>query len=80
LFTGLILGAACGLIGILVWETVFRVHPSPPRIDLKNYYRQLFIAHLIFGTVAAISNIHALHNRKALLKLLNHHEYQISCT
>jgi hypothetical protein len=56
-FTGFMLGGICGFVGIAVWHIVFRFHPRPPRIDLKNYYKQLLIAHLIFGAFAAITNI-----------------------
>jgi hypothetical protein len=53
--SGLLLGGISGLIGIAVWHTVFSLHPDPPRTHREGYYKQLFIAHLIFGLLAATS-------------------------
>ena len=50
----LFLGGVSGLVGIGIWEMAFQMHPNPPRVDRKNYYQQLFIAHLIFGVFAAL--------------------------
>jgi hypothetical protein len=50
----LMLGGISGLAGIGIWELAFRMHPSPPMVDKKNYYRQLFVAHLIFGVFSAL--------------------------
>ncbi len=49
--SGVVFGALSGLGGIAVWKTVFMLHPRPPRIRSKSFYRQLFLAHLIFGMV-----------------------------
>jgi hypothetical protein len=54
LWSGLLLGAISGVVGIATWKLVFKLHPSPPTIDFKDYYRQLFVAHLIFGASAAL--------------------------
>jgi len=54
LLNSLFLGGVSGLAGIGIWELAFRLHPNPPHIDHKNYYRQLFIAHLIFGLFSAL--------------------------
>lgn len=47
--SGLTLGAIFGLFGILIWKLTFKFHPNPPNINLKEFFYQLFIAHLIFG-------------------------------
>lgn len=52
--SGLVLGGISGVLAIAVWNTVFRLHPDPPRIDFKKYYIQLFIAHLVFGVTTAM--------------------------
>lgn len=53
-------GFGCGLIlsilGISIWNTVFKVHPHPPKIDLKRFTGQLIIAHIIFGTTVALTS------------------------
>ena len=49
---GSILGAICGLIGIAGWHITLSIHPDPPPIHLKEYYLQLFFAHVIFGLTA----------------------------
>jgi len=54
-FNGAMLGAACGLIGIAGWHITLSIHPHPPVIDLKEFYVQLFFAHVIFGIVATLT-------------------------
>ncbi|MEX0967516.1 MAG: hypothetical protein WD077_09775 [Bacteroidia bacterium] len=48
----MIFGAFSGVAGIIIWEINFKLHPDPPEIDKRNYYIQLMIAHIIFGTTA----------------------------
>ena len=50
--SALLLGAASGICAILVWKTVFALHPLPPGRDFKRYYGQLLTAHVIFGITA----------------------------
>jgi hypothetical protein len=45
----LLLGAISGLIGISVWDIVLTVHPNAPQISKTKYFKQLFVAHLIFA-------------------------------
>lgn len=52
--SGLILGAIFGLFGISAWTLTFKFHPNPPNTDLKEFFKQLFIAHLIFGYFAML--------------------------
>lgn len=54
LLNGLVFGALSGLGGALIWHATFKAHPNPPGVDLKNYYKQLVIAHIIFGACAAM--------------------------
>jgi hypothetical protein len=49
---GIMLGAVNGVIGICGWKFSFALHPNPPSIDFKEYYMQLFFAHVIFGVTA----------------------------
>lgn len=49
---GLFIGAASGILAILSWEIMFTLNKNPPKNDRLGYYRQLFIAHLIFSVTA----------------------------
>jgi hypothetical protein len=49
---GLLLGSVSGLIGIVSWEIMFSANDDPPHNDRSKYYRQLFIAHLIFSVTS----------------------------
>jgi len=43
-----------GLLAIVSWKQVFSMLPKKQHSFYKKFYRQLFIAHLIFaGTVTA---------------------------
>ncbi len=52
---GFLLGTITGLIAVVVWKKTFDWHPNPPKIDYYHFYRQLIVAHMIFGIVVAIS-------------------------
>jgi len=52
-FSGSIYGFLSGVAGVGVWKGTFKMHPNPPGVDLKTYYPQLVIAHIIFGVVTA---------------------------
>ena len=45
-------GALSGLIGIVVWKMIFAQHERPPHNYRYGYYRQLFVAHIIFALFA----------------------------
>ena len=47
-----IIGSLSGLAGILVWKMLFKQHDQPPRNYRYGYYRQLFVAHIIFALAA----------------------------
>jgi len=51
-FVAFILGAVSGIIGIIGWVFIFGYTQHEPKIDLKGYYLQLLIAHIIFGFTA----------------------------
>jgi len=58
---GLILGAASGLLGICSWFFLFRIPEQKPKIAIRQYYLQLFIAHLFFAlAVVAVNKVFAL--------------------
>ena len=48
----LILGAASGIFGIIIWKVTFKIHPNPPSIKVTKYLGHLFLAHLVFGAFA----------------------------
>lgn len=52
LISGITLGAISGIFGIIIWNLTFKIHPNPPKTHLKEFYIQLFFAHLIFGYFA----------------------------
>lgn len=52
LLNSMIYGALSGLAGAAIWHATFKAHPNPPGVDLKNYYKQLVLAHVVFGITA----------------------------
>jgi hypothetical protein len=54
LANGLLLGTISGLVGIGGWMLTFTLHPRPPKTDYTGHYKQLLIAHMIFGVGAAL--------------------------
>lgn len=52
LFKNMITGSLSGIIGIMVWKMLFTQHNRPPQNYRYGYYKQLFIAHMIFSTFA----------------------------
>lgn len=55
ILNGIVYGALSGLAGAAIWHATFKAHPNPPAVDLKNYYKQLVLAHVVFGVVAGIT-------------------------
>lgn len=47
-----IIGSLSGLSGIAVWKLLFAQHDNPPHTDRYGYYKQLFVAHIIFAFFA----------------------------
>lgn len=54
LLSGTILGFAAGILGVIGWNITFWIHPYPPKLDFKQYYVHLIIAHVIFGISGVI--------------------------
>ncbi len=52
--TGFAFGVASGAIGILTWQIMYRLPDEKPVPPLKDYYVQLFIAHILFSMVIVI--------------------------
>jgi hypothetical protein len=52
---GLLLGGISGIAAIAVWKTTFKLHPAPPGINFKNYYIQLWAAHVVFGLFSTLA-------------------------
>ncbi|HSN48714.1 MAG TPA: hypothetical protein VLR29_08135, partial [Flavobacterium sp.] len=53
--SGLLLGAASGLVGIGGWKVMFEVHPNPPVIKQKRFFGHLMLAHIVFGVFSAVT-------------------------
>jgi hypothetical protein len=45
----LLAGGICGLIGVVMWFSTFRMHPNPPKLWYNAFYIQLIFAHIVFG-------------------------------
>ncbi|MDV6167163.1 hypothetical protein R1T16_01925 [Flavobacterium sp. DG1-102-2] len=58
----LIIGSLSGLTGIMVWKMLFRQHDQPPQNYRYGYYRQLFVAHIVFA-LAALPTYSALNDK-----------------
>ncbi|HMV11187.1 MAG TPA: hypothetical protein PK325_17820 [Cyclobacteriaceae bacterium] len=43
------LGAATGIFWLITWTLIFKYHPSPPKINLKEFYIPIFLSHVVFG-------------------------------
>lgn len=60
-FCGLIFGIISGLIGIFSWFFLFKIPTEKPKIKIKQYYLQLFFAHIFFAlTVVTIYKLSEL--------------------
>ena len=47
--SGLAFGAVSGGIGIIGWFFIYRLPDKKPKAPLRDYYLQLFLAHIIFA-------------------------------
>lgn len=50
----LLTGTVSGLIGIIIWKTMFKEHHRPPQNNRFNYYRELLLAHIVFSAFAIL--------------------------
>jgi hypothetical protein len=53
--TGLIFGGLMGLAAILIWKFTLAVHPFPPAVNFGLFSLNLFLGHLVFGIVSALT-------------------------
>jgi hypothetical protein len=53
ILSGSLLGFISGFAGIGIWHFTLSIHPRPHKINLKEYYPQLVVAHIVFGVMAA---------------------------
>lgn len=47
--SSILFGCFSGLTGILMWKKIFDRSPDLSRVEYKNFYLQLFFAHVVFG-------------------------------
>ncbi|QOG00654.1 hypothetical protein [Flavobacterium sp. MDT1-60] len=48
----LLLGVASGFVGVFSWIILFKISHYQPPFNLRGYYIQLFVAHIIFALTA----------------------------
>lgn len=53
--SGMIMGIAAGILGVIGWNITFWIHPNPPKLDFKQYYVHLIMAHVVFGLSGVIT-------------------------
>lgn len=51
LSSDLLIGGVSGVAATLIWKATFSLHPDPPQIHFKDYYKHLVLAHVVFGVV-----------------------------
>lgn len=51
----LAIGCASGAVAIAAWYVMFAISNNPPQNNRKQYFGQLFVAHLIFSLAAIYS-------------------------
>ncbi len=54
--SGFVFGAIGGLAAILIWRITFGIHPKPPSIHFTRFAINLFIGHILFGVVSALTS------------------------
>jgi len=48
----LLIGSGSGIVAIASWKIMFIMNPNPPDNHRYGYYRQLFVAHVVFAAFA----------------------------
>ena len=48
-------GILNGALGVIVWKTLFKIHPSPPQNNRPIYFQHLFTAHIVFTGIALVT-------------------------
>jgi hypothetical protein len=59
---GILLGVAAGAVAVVIWKLTFSLHPDPPEIDFKGFYKHLMLAHIVF-TAGALLILHKKNNQ-----------------
>jgi hypothetical protein len=50
---GMIYGGTSGIPAVLLWNTLFEIHPNPPKdVEKKKYFGHLLVAHIVFGGIS----------------------------
>jgi len=52
----LFIGVASGIIGVSIWQVTLILHPDPPRLSWKDFYKQLIVAHIFLSVTACELN------------------------
>ncbi|WP_339926313.1 DUF6789 family protein [uncultured Cyclobacterium sp.] len=47
-----LIGAASGLVAVIVWKTYLSLYSQPPKLSQLHYFIALFLAHIVFGIVS----------------------------
>ena len=53
-FWSTVFGIGMGIIGVLGWALMFKLHPKPPELHFKTFYIQLLGAHVVFSWIALL--------------------------
>lgn len=51
---GIGFGIFAGILGIVSWKWMIKIHTYSPRIDEDGYFAQLLVAHILFGWSLAL--------------------------
>lgn len=52
--SGFLFGALSSVPAVAIWDYTLKVHPLPPHINKNEFFKQLVIAHLVFGAFSGI--------------------------
>lgn len=63
-YSGALLGAVNGLVGVTGWKLMFEAHPNPPAKELKPFFGHLILAHVVFGVFNVIGYKSALVDKR----------------
>ncbi|MEX2349470.1 MAG: hypothetical protein WD554_01185 [Flavobacteriaceae bacterium] len=66
LTSGVLLGAASGVVGVTGWQLMFEAHPNPPAKKLKPFFGHLILAHVVFGVFSALTYKQINRKKKSL--------------
>ena len=46
---GILMGTVSGIPAVMIWYSMFKLHPNPPKKRYESYFLHLIAAHAIFG-------------------------------